>query len=627
MHAPARPAQSFAAAAAKKRDRNMRKNRRRTAAVLVCALALGGCLAVLQTVSASRRASEPVSVSCLELGRDTLQNTVTASGSVKSASSTNVYTLVSGCVVKDVHVEVGDTVEAGAILCQLDSSTLEDSLEKQRLSLSVSQNSSAQSLSASEKQYWDAVNNLDSGLNTTVNSARTATESALRALEQAQRDYDDARADVDEGMNSQLVQAEEALEQAQLRASRAEETYEKAKDQVGDAYREVRLAASNAKKERDAAQKVVNELTDQLTVDPDNKDLQARLVIAKADLQAAQQRLDFAEEDLENYETDSSTTYGGQTLRTIREAYEDARDAVDSARKSLELAQAAVDSQLAAYATALDEAQIAYDNALVSQQAAETGVRQSLEDQRTALSVSRASSDTRVQELEIQSLEDQILDCTVTAPVSGTVTAVNVSAGAAPAGVLFVIEDTSRLELDLSIKEYDVGAVAEGMSASVRADALEDQQFAGILTAIAPAARTASGSGNVEYAATVEVTDTGTPLRIGMSAKADIIIEERKDVFAVPYEALGVNAAGEDVLYAAVEGADGVCTVQELPVTLGLEGDLTVEVEGEGLTDGLLFLAEAAGAVPGQRVTPQLGGGEESASSGELMDMMMGAAQ
>lgn len=617
---------------ARERERvsNMKKNKKRVTAILLCVLVLAGCLTVLQTVSASRKASAPVSAACLTLEPTTLQSTVTASGTVKSASTTNVYTLVNGCVVKDVHIEVGDTVQAGDILCQLDSSTLEDSLEKQRLSLSVSQNSTSQNLSASEKQYRDAVNNLDNGLNTTVNSARSATESALRALEKAQQDYDDARADVDDGMNSQLVQAEEALDQAQLRLDRAEETYEKAKDQVGDAYREVRLAASNAKKERDAAQKVVNDLTNQLAVDPDNKDLQSRLVIAKADLQSAQQRLDFAEEDLENYETDSSTTYGGQTLRSIREAYEDAQTSRDSARKSLELAQAAVDSQLASYATALNEAQIAYDNALVSQQAAETSVRQGLEDQRAALNASRASSDTSVQELEIQSLEDQILDCTVTAPVSGTVTAVNVSEGGTPAGVLFVIEDTSRLELDLSIKEYDVGIVAEGMAATVRADALEDQRFSGELTAIAPAARAAAAgasSGSVEYAATVAVTDTDTPLRIGMSAKADIIVEERQDVFAVPYEALGVNAAGQDVVYAAVQGADGVYTVQEIPVTLGLESDLTVEVEGEGLTDGLLILSTADSAAPGQRITPVTDSGEETSSSGELMDMMMGAAQ
>lgn len=609
----------------------MRKKKKGTVAVISCVLVLAICLAGLQAISSARKSSVPVAVSCLTLEPTTLQSTVTASGTVKSASTTNVYTNVSGCVVKDLHVEVGDYVEAGAILCQLDSETLEESLEKQKVSLSVSKNSSAQNISASEKQYQDAVENLDNGLNTTVNSARTATESALRALEKAQSDYDSARADIDDGMNSQLVQAEEALEQANLRVQRAEETYDKAKQEVGDTYRELRLNASNLKKERDAAQSKVNSLTDQLEKDPQNQQLKTELELAKVELQSLQQSFDFAQQDLQSYETDSSTAYGGQSLLSIREAYEDACTSRDSARKSLELAQAAVDDQLAQYSTALEEAQIAYDNALVSQQAAETSVRQGLEDQRAALNANRASSDTRVQEMEIASLEDQILDCTVTAPVSGTVTAVNVSEGGAPAGVLFVIEDTSRLEVDISIKEYDVGIVGEGMKAGVRADALEDQSFSGELTSIAPAATTtaaagSTSSGNVEYAATVTVDGTDTPLRIGMSAKADIVVEEHKDVLAVPYEALGVGSGGEDVVYAAVDQGDGTYLVQEIPVTLGLEGDLTVEVSGEGLSAGTIVLANADGAVAGQRIVPSFAdGSSETASSGELMDQMMGA--
>lgn len=264
---------------------NMKKKKKGTVAVISCVLVLAICLAGLQAISAARKSTVPVSASCLTLEPTTLQSTVTASGTVKSASTTNVYTNVNGCVVKDLHVEVGDYVEAGAILCQLDSETLEESLEKQKVSLSVSQNSSAQSISASEKQYQDAVNNLDNGLNSTVNTARSATESALRALEKAKSDYDSARADIDDGMNSQLVQAEEALEQANLRVQRAQETYDKAKQEVGDTYRELRLSASNLKKERDAAQNTVNSLTDQLAKDPQNQELKTKLELAKIELQ------------------------------------------------------------------------------------------------------------------------------------------------------------------------------------------------------------------------------------------------------------------------------------------------------------------------------------------------------
>lgn len=604
----------------------MKKGKRGKKIAIACVLALALGLGAVRAAAEAALQNQTVAASVLALEPQALRSTVTASGVVKSASSTNVYTLVSGCVVQDVHVSVGDAVEAGDILCQLDSSTLEDTLEKQRVSLSVSQNSTARSLSASEKQYQDASANLDAGLNTSVNSARNTTQSALRALEQAQQDYDDARAEIDDGMNSQLVQAEEALEQAVTRLARAEETYSKAKEQAGDRYRELRLAASNAKKEREAAQKLVDRLTEQLTETPDDAELKSQLELAKLELESAQQSFDFAEEDLEYFEADSSVSYGGQTLRAIRESYEDAETARDSASKSLELAQAAVDSQLAAYATALDEAQIAYDNALVNQQAVETSVRQGLEDQRAALEVSRASSDTSVQEMEIESLEEQILDCTVTAPVSGTVTAVNVTVGAAPAGVLFVIEDTSSLEVEVAVKEYDVGAVTEGMQAVVRADALEDETFGGKLTFLAPSA-SQQAAGTVEYEATVAVEEADTPLRIGMSAKADIIVEEKENVLAVPYEALGVNDEGLDVVYLAEEQEDGSYRVREVPVTLGLEGELSVEAEGEGLEAGCLILSNADDSLVGRSITPDFGGDAQEDASGELMDQMLAGAR
>ena len=124
--------------------------------MISCGLVLASFLAGLQAISSARKSSVPVAVSCLTLEPTTLQSTVTASGTVKSASTTNVYTHVSGCVVKDLHVEVGDDVAAGAILCQLDSETLEESLEQQKVSLSVSNTSPAQNNPATHTPAQDA---------------------------------------------------------------------------------------------------------------------------------------------------------------------------------------------------------------------------------------------------------------------------------------------------------------------------------------------------------------------------------------------------------------------------------------------------------------------------------------
>ena len=613
----------------------MKMKKSRKIAAVVCAAALVCCLGGLQVLSDSRKSRAPTAVECQPLETATLQNTVTASGTVKSASSTNVYTNLTA-TVRDVHVEVGDQVQAGDILCQLDSESLEDTLETRRLSLSVSQNTSRQTISASQKQYNDAVNNLDAGLNSTVNTVRDATASAKRALEKAQSDYEQAKSDLSADMNSQLVSAEEAVQQAAITEQRASQTYEDAKDQVGDMYKDLRIEVRDADKEKQAAQDLVSSLTEALQdASQDSgeyQSLKVRLELAEADLQAAKVKYESLQKELEEFETDSANTYNGVPLKTLRQNYEDARRARENAQKSLELAQAAVDDQLGTYQRAVEEAQIAYDSALTSQQATENSVRQGLEDQRQAIAASQASADTSVQEAEIASLEDQILDCTITAPVSGTVTAVYATEGAMPSGILFVIEDTGSLEVDVSIKEFDIGSVQEGMKALVRADALENQQFSGTLTSIAPAARSsasaaagagaAAASGNVEFAATVKVEDAGTPLRIGMNAKADIVLEEKTGVFAVPYESLGVNEAGEDVIFAAVEEGNGVYTLEEIPVTTGLETDLMVEISGSGLTEGMQIVSSADGMSAGQRIT--IASPQAAQQSGELMDQMLG---
>ena len=475
----------------------MKMKKSRKIAAVVCAAALVCCLGGLQVLSDSRKSRAPTAVECQPLETATLQNTVTASGTVKSASSTNVYTNLTA-TVRDVHVEVGDQVQAGDILCQLDSESLEDTLETRRLSLSVSQNTSRQTISASQKQYNDAVNNLDAGLNSTVNTVRDATASAKRALEKAQSDYEQAKNDLSADMNSQLVSAEEAVQQAAIAEQRASQTYEDAKDQVGDMYKDLRIEVRDADKEKQAAQDLVSSLTEALQdASQDSgeyQSLKVRLELAEADLQAAKVKYESLQKELEEFETDSANTYNGVPLKTLRQNYEDARRARENAQKSLELAQAAVDDQLGTYQRAVEEAQIAYDSALTSQQATENSVRQGLEDQRQAIAASQASADTSVQEAEIASLEDQILDCTITAPVSGTVTAVYATEGAMPSGILFVIEDTGSLEVDVSIKEFDIGSVQEGMKALVRADALENQQFSGTLTSIAPAARSSASA-------------------------------------------------------------------------------------------------------------------------------------
>ena len=108
----------------------------------------------------------------------------------------------------------------------------------------------------------------------------------------------------------------------------------------------------------------------------------------------------------------------------------------------------------------------------------------------------------------------------VRAPFAGTVTAVNVEVGntANPGQVACVLATLDQLQASTTdLTELDVGQVVEGRPATVTADALEGQMFAGVVRHIALQAE--DFRGQVVYPVTVELTNApDAPLRWGMTA-------------------------------------------------------------------------------------------------------------
>ena len=94
-------------------------------------------------------------------------------------------------------------------------------------------------------------------------------------------------------------------------------------------------------------------------------------------------------------------------------------------------------------------------------------------------------------------------------------------------------------------------------------------------------------NGEACYEVKVSVDDTTGALRLGMTAKAKVLLEEKKGVFSVPLDAVGVDENGAPVVYQKTTDGEGNVTFVPVPVTTGMETDLSVEVSGEGLTEGM----------------------------------------
>lgn len=660
---------------------------------VVAVAVVGGYLLLNQNSGAA------VMVSTETLQQMDLQNTVSLTGVVESETDRKVYSTLS-YLVESVNVQVGDVVQAGDVLAQLDTEQLEMDIAQQQAAVDASNSQSAHQIEVNRKAYENAVENYENGLDSNAISAESGVNQAENSLTQAEYGVDSAQLQVDaaeaavrdarenyyitrDQLNGNVDDAREALDEAEDALAEAEATYNKAvagqaglQEQAKATLEQARTeytAAETAwneysethrqdyesgREERDkkkdaydtAKQKYEESITEQV---PDgDSDLQDQMEeaqkaywIAEAEFtavkmdyegerskyQAAETAWSQAQADYQNQlasiESSASAAYSGvasaQTGVASAEAQLDAaRDArngstltqleqgIASANRSVDSAELQEDIAKAQQ----DAAEQSADTAKQQQAATENSIAQQIDTLKDNLIGSQiAAQSTKSQEIAIQSLQDTLADATITAPVSGVVTAVYAEEGQPGNGLLFVIEDTDALKITTNIREYDVGNIEVGMPVVIRSDATGDKEISGTVTYIAPAAnKTENGNtltaddSTVEFEAEVQVNDADSGLRIGMNTRLTVLLEERSDVYGVPYDSVVEKADGSEVVYAVEPSSEkeGGYVVTEVPVTTGLETDFYIEVSGDGITDGLSIVSDPQSVAPGMEVTP-----------------------
>ncbi|MFV0413456.1 MAG: efflux RND transporter periplasmic adaptor subunit, partial [Oscillospiraceae bacterium] len=220
--------------------------------------------------------------------------------------------------------------------------------------------------------------------------------------------------------------------------------------------------------------------------------------------------------------------------------------------------------------------------------------------------------------------------CSVTAPLAGTITEMAAKAGQSAGGglsggsaaatasstassALFIIEDTSQLEITASIAEYDVVNIQTGMPVAITTDALTGEEWTGTVKNISAKATDTSGN----FTVVVQITSPVGELAIGMSAKINIATQSKENVFAVPYDAVTTNAQGDSIIYVmeqtrgtaaggrgampATEENSGsepalpAATGQAVVVKTGMETDYYIEIISDELEEGMVVLADPEG--------------------------------
>lgn len=514
------------------------------AVVLILAIAVAGLW-----YFRLRRPTMPVAVQggsyvrTVTLQKGTLDDSISASGTVESSDVSNVTTDLK-YTVKTVDVQVGDMVEAGDVICTLDTESLEKSIEKAKETL-------ADSMAQAEKAYQKAQESLAEA-QTNTSEAKTEMDEAESAKSDAWSAYDSARSKV----SSFQTEADNAAAQE-----------ESALSALNDA---MAVAAEKQTAYNDAYGAWKTESDRQLAADYQPADGDAEKL---AGLQTA----------MEEAQAQLEAATAAQT--SAEAAYKQASEQSQAKQQALNEAQNTVG--LTGLQTAYQQAQSAYEQAQTAYEQAAKNQETAQETCDDALESYNKSSESD----ELTDLQEQLEQCTLTAETSGKVTAVNATVGSMIDGAAATIQNTDSLKVAITIPEYDIESVQVGMTARITSD-VTDKEVSGTLSQISPTA-TGGGSSSSSFAAEVTIDDAASGLLIGTNAKVEIILSTTEDVFTVPLDAIGENEAGESVIYVQTGEEDGEPVFEEMAVTVGEQNDYYAQISGAELEEGLVVRASA----------------------------------
>ena len=540
-----------------------------------------------------------------------IQNTIGGTGTVESGQKHYVYPTTSGYSVMEIPVEVGDTVQAGDVLCILDDSALASQRESSELSLDQNVRAADQQVKTVRDSYEAAVAAVKDGTNSTLISAQSQVTNAYYSYLSAVDQYNQYQDSLNRA-SAALSTAKQSLEAANEKVAAIQQAIaQKQQQSPGGDTSTTPGGDTSTTPGGNTSTTPGTDTSGASGADTSTTPGADTSAASGAEAQSTQAAMASGSAPAASAQSNSGG-YRDMTLERLQAALPAAQAEQAAAQAAYDQAKSAYDSasgQGYSLSLAVDSAYNGYVTALKSLDAAIASVETQLQSSENQLDSAKLSAQSarETRELTLEQMDESMEDLVITAPAAGTVTAVYATVGGPSTGLLFVIEDVEDLVVKTTIRSYDVGQVQEGMDVTIKSDATGDASFAGTVSFIAPASqKTATGETNTAnevFDAEVKVLSQDTGLRIGMSVRLNYVLEAETGVLAVPYDAVYTNASGQSCVMAARDQGNGKYLLEEIPVTTGVESDVEVAISGPGIQAGLQVLNDPAGRQAGEVVT------------------------
>jgi HlyD family secretion protein len=145
----------------------------------------------------------------------------------------------------------------------------------------------------------------------------------------------------------------------------------------------------------------------------------------------------------------------------------------------------------------------------------------------------------------LSQLEEQLSYTTITSPMDGMILSRDVELGDAVSSILVMgstatlvmtIGDTRQVYVQGKVDESDIGKVYLGQPARIKVESFKDKTFVGQVTKIAPLG--VEKDNVTTFEVRVSIDNPGGELKANMTANAEILLEEHKNVLTVPEQAV-----------------------------------------------------------------------------------------
>ena len=258
----------------------------------------------------------------------------------------------------------------------------------------------------------------------------------------------------------------------------------------------------------------------QLLAQLDKEEIEAQVEQSKAALQAAEANLKGAEADYERAKVDAE----GPDVPLLKRSYD----------RALSMQKDGVVS-----VSDLDTAEKDYKMAVNKQ----NGARAQL----IVLQAKIAQSQAEVarDRATLNQFEEQLSYTDIVSPIDGIVLSRDVEVGDAVSSILVLgssatlvmtMGDTTQVYVKGKVDESDIGRVYLGQPARIKVESFKDKTFNGVVTKISPMG--VEKDNVTTFEVRVSIANADGQLRAEMTANAEIILEEHKNVLQIPEGAI-----------------------------------------------------------------------------------------